>query len=150
MEEKKYHYPALTADLALIADDAAGRRHVLLIRRNNPPFKDCWALPGGFMEMDETLRACAVREFFEETGIPIDEEHLKFLMVADNPSRDPRGRVISAVYIATGRLDEFAPQAGDDAGDAQWFATDALPTLAFDHQAIISEALKFIEGIKGR
>ena len=150
MEEKKYHYPALTADLALIAEDAKGKRHVLLIQRKNPPFEGYWALPGGFMEKNETLSACAVREFFEETGICIEEERTKFLMLADAPNRDPRGRVVSAVYIAQCRLGELTPQAGDDASDAQWFPMDALPPLAFDHQKIISQAALFNKGVKAR
>ena len=100
MEEKKYNYPALTADLALIAENAAGRRHALLIRRKNPPFKDCWALPGGFMETNETLRACAVREFHEETGIRIEEK--KAIMERIGRSPDAGDAVVLALLERRG------------------------------------------------
>ncbi len=90
----KYPRPAVTADCVVIGQADNGSRKVLLIRRGNEPYKDCWALPGGFLNMDETLEECARRELKEETGLmPTGEMvELKSFSTVD---RDPRGRTIT-------------------------------------------------------
>jgi len=112
---------------------------VLLIQRAHDPFKGWWALPGGFVEPDESLDAAALRELSEETGIRnafIEQSHA-FGAV----DRDPRGRVISVAYYAMVRAGQAEQVAGGDAKDVQWFDVARLPDLAFDHQEIIRFAL---------
>ena len=124
MYSYQYPRPALTADSVILAPDAEGEYRVLLVRRGNDPFKGMWALPGGFMDMDETLEQCARRELKEETGVdaPVRFEELgSFSTVAVIPMAEARG--------------------GDDAADAQWFPLNALPPLAFDHEEIMQRAI---------
>jgi 8-oxo-dGTP diphosphatase len=141
-ESTQYHTPSLTTDVVLIAGDESGQRHVLLIKRKNPPYRGCWAFPGGFIDENETTKECALRELEEETGIRLNEDNLRLLLVADDPKRDPRKRVISIVYLAKGMVSDFSPCAGDDAGEAGWFSLDSLPPLAFDHARILSQAVQ--------
>ncbi len=117
-----------------------GRRELLLIRRANEPFKDCWALPGGFLELDETLEQGAARELEEETGVK--GVTLRQLGAFDRVDRDPRERVVSVAFVAEVRRSECKPMAGDDAKEAKWFSVRELPRLAFDHEDIIDAALK--------
>jgi len=120
-----------------------GRAHILLIRRAGEPFKGLWALPGGFVEMDEELKDAAARELEEETGITnID---LRQMQTFGRCGRDPRGRNISVVFMGiaqeTGR-----PKAGDDAASAGWFDIRKLPGgLAFDHSEVIKSAITRLE-----
>jgi 8-oxo-dGTP diphosphatase len=136
----EYPRPAVTVDLVIWhkGDDGIGR--VLLVKRAKDPGKGRWALPGGFLEMDETGEQAARRELLEETGVSVGD--LRFLTVADKVDRDPRGRVISLVYTA--RLDEMARAVGaDDAEEAAWVPVwDALADgfLAFDHLDILKVA----------
>jgi len=129
----KYPRPMVTVDILLfrLTDNAL---EVLLIQRKNDPFKQMWALPGGFIEMDEPLIDAAMRELAEETGvgdIPLIE-----LGTFGDPGRDPRGRTITVLY--GGVVDsEIIVTAGDDAGDARWSPVNVLPELAFDHNAVI-------------
>ena len=127
-----YPRPMLTADCVV----TNARGEVLLVRRGNDPFKGCWALPGGFMEMDETIEHCAVRELREETGIDAAESALRLVGVFSAPGRDPRGRTVTAVY-AVGVPDGTFAAAGDDAAEVCWWPLTALPPLAFDHAEII-------------
>ena len=132
----EYPRPMLTADCVVVRH----RAEVLLVRRGNEPYKGCWALPGGFMEMDESIERCAVRELMEETGLAVDEKRLRLIGVYSAPGRDPRGRTVTAAY----RIDvEDDPQAtaGDDAAEVRWWPVSALPPLAFDHAEIIAAAL---------
>ena len=108
----------------------------MLIKRLNQPFKDFWALPGGFIEMEETLLESVEREVFEETGLKNFE--LKEFRAYGDPGRDPRGRNISFVYYGYCETPELA-KAGDDAKDLKWFSLNNLPNLAFDHQKIIND-----------
>jgi 8-oxo-dGTP diphosphatase len=138
-----YPHPAVTTDIAVftIRDDAL---QMLLIRRRNPPFAGAWALPGGFVDIDEDLDACAARELAEETGVT--GVYLEQLYTFGTPGRDPRERVISVAYLALAPATTLAVQAGDDAADAAWFRLDALPPLAFDHADIIAKAHRRLVG----
>ena len=126
----------LTADCVVVRH----RAEVLLVRRGNEPYKGCWALPGGFMEMDESIERCAVRELMEETGLAVDEKRLRLIGVYSAPGRDPRGRTVTAAYSIDVEDDPQAT-AGDDAAEVRWWPVSALPPLAFDHAEIIAAAL---------
>jgi 8-oxo-dGTP diphosphatase len=132
-----YPHPAVTVDVALFSGAPSARR-VLLIRRAAPPFQGCWALPGGFVDIDEDLPDAARRELQEETGL--DAPALRQLGAYGTPGRDPRERVISVVYLAELRGQPL-PVAGSDAAEARWFEVSALPELAFDHARILDDAL---------
>ncbi len=128
--------PALTVDVAVFVRGAPLR--VLLIQRGEPPFAGDWALPGGFVEEGETVALAAARELAEETGIQAGD--LRLLGVYSAAGRDPRGWTVSVAYVA--ELDaELAVSGGDDAAAARWFAVDELPSLAFDHAEIVTEAI---------
>ena len=103
MGEYIYNYPmpSITVDCALVRYNDNAGVDVLLIKRKNEPYKDCWALPGGFMEIDESLDSAVKREVMEETGIDIDKSCLKFLndKIFDNPNRDTRGRVVTVLSV---------------------------------------------------
>jgi len=128
--------PLLAADAVILF--AGG---IVLIKRNNPPFAGCYALPGGFVEVGETVEAAAVREAREETGLSI--ELLALVGIYSDPARDPRGHVVSAAFLARGK-GKLA--AGSDAASARVFPLQSLPPLAFDHKKIISDALILAQG----
>jgi 8-oxo-dGTP diphosphatase len=132
-----YPHPAVTTDIALftIRDE---RLAVLLIRRGADPFKDCWALPGGFVEPNECLEDGALRELAEETGVT--GVYLEQLYTFGKPDRDPRERIISVAYYALAPSELLTPVAGSDAAAVTWFELDALPSLAFDHHDVIALA----------
>ena len=133
----KYPRPAVTADCVVITKEAEPK--VLLIERGANPFKGCWAFPGGFLNMDETTDQCAIRELEEETGMRI--QGLQQIGAYSKVDRYPRGRTITVAYLAV--LDSPCEVKGqDDAAKAQWFPLDALPKLAFDHDEIMSDAIK--------
>jgi 8-oxo-dGTP diphosphatase len=129
-----YPHPAVTTDVVLFTIRDA-ELQLLLIRRSNPPFQDCWALPGGFLDIDEDLDRCAARELQEETGV--SDLYLEQLGTFGAVGRDPRERVISVAYFALAPAERLSIRAGDDAADARWFALPDLPPLAFDHAEII-------------
>jgi len=133
----KYPRPCVTTD-CLIFRKIRCNWHLLLIERGNEPFKGCWALPGGFLEMEEDLDACAARELQEETGLTDIGLHQLYTFGA--PNRDPRQRTISVAYWGVDNSEQQAV-GGDDAAKAQWFALDKLPALAFDHELAIQKAL---------
>jgi 8-oxo-dGTP diphosphatase len=138
----KYPRPAVTADLVIVAREPKGDR-VLLIQRGNDPYKGHWALPGGFVDENEDLVDAAARELEEETGLTGVE--LKQVGAYGKPGRDPRGHTVTIAFSAI--IAEVMPvRAGDDASMALWFPVNALPSLAFDHDEIITDALKSIEG----
>jgi len=119
------------------------RWEILLIQRGRPPFEGAWALPGGFVDMEETLDHAAARELEEETGV-IGVE-LEQLHTFGDPGRDPRGRTVSVVYGGVMPEKVTATVEGrDDAADAAWHAIDELPSLAFDHDRIIERALAWL------
>ena len=129
-----YAYPhmAVAADVAVF-DDA---RRILLVQRGRAPYKDQWALPGGYVEIDERIESAARRELSEETGLA--PAALKFVGFFDAVDRDPRERTVTFVFYAFCTED---PHAGDDAANARWFTLDALPPLAFDHSELITAAV---------
>ena len=129
-----YERPMLTADCAVVNS----RGELLLVRRGGEPFKGCWALPGGFMEMDETIEHCAVRELEEETGIRVTEGDLRLIGVYSAPGRDPRGRTVTAAYAVT--VGDCPAKAGDDAAEVRWWPLAELPPMAFDHNEIVKDA----------
>ncbi len=133
----KYPRPSVTVDAILISK----QNSVLLIERGGEPFKGKWALPGGFIEMDESLEIACRRELEEETGLRVGE--LTQFRAYGAVDRDPRGRTISVIFYSF-QEEEPIPRAGDDAANARWFPIDQLPELAFDHHLIIKEFKKDI------
>ena len=133
----KYPHPAVTADCVIFGFDGVNIQ-LLLIERLIDPFKGMWALPGGFMKMDETIEECARRELKEETNLTATsvEQFHTFTRV----DRDERERVITVAHLALVRLSEV--KGGDDAKQAQWFRLDEIPPLAFDHKEIIEMAIE--------
>ncbi len=131
----------LTVDAAIFRKKA-GNLQILLIRRKNEPFKDSWALPGGFVDDGEDLEDAAIRELEEETSVKID--HAEQLKAFGKPGRDPRHHTVSVAFKAFVPGNTMAV-AADDAKEIGWFAVDDLPALAFDHEEIIAFALNGIE-----
>lgn len=127
---------AVTTDCVIFFNNGNTQK-VLLVQRNSDPFKGHWALPGGFLEEEETLEAGAKRELEEETGLKIKE--LKQLRAFGTPGRDPRGRTISIAFFGETASEEKV-EGADDAADSRWFDLNDLPDLAFDHSEILQEA----------
>lgn len=111
---------------------------LLLIRRGVPPFEGGYALPGGFMEIGETVEAGCARELEEETGLAVAPEMLRLVGVYSDPNRDPRGHCVSVAFTA--RLDRGEPRAGDDAAAVEVVPDWRSVTMAFDHAQIVSDA----------
>ena len=125
--------PLLAADAVIFMG-----KGIVLIKRENPPFQGCYALPGGFVKVGELIEEAVRREAKEETGLDI--EILGLIGVYSNPKRDPRGHVVSVSYLAEGRGELIH---GSDARSVEvFFALEELPPLAFDHENIIRDALK--------
>jgi 8-oxo-dGTP diphosphatase len=134
----QYPRPALTVDCVVFGFDE-GELKVLLIERGLEPFKGRWALPGGFVRVDETLDAAARRELQEEAGLTnIFMEQLYTFGAID---RDPRERVVSVAYYALVKLSEHEAKAATDAANARWFPVSKVPKLAFDHRDILQTGL---------
>ena len=134
----KYPRPAVTADCVVMTNEPLPK--VLLIQRGAEPFKDAWAFPGGFMNMDETTEQCAIRELEEETGLKVATVHQ--VGSYSRVDRDPRGRTITVAFLAI--VDSpLEVQGRDDAVKAEWFPISNLPELAFDHEEIMSDAVNF-------
>lgn len=140
--ENKYCYdyprPALTTDIVIFGYDSAELK-ILLIKRGIEPFKNKWALPGGFVHEDETTEQCAERELREETGLT--DIFFEQLYTFSDVDRDPRGRVITTAYFALVNIAKYKLTAGDDAKNAEWFTINGIPKLAFDHDMILRKAL---------
>lgn len=134
----KYPHPAVTTDCIVFGFDG-DTLNLLLINRGIEPYKGCWALPGGFMKMDETAEEGALRELQEETGVK--DIYIEQLQAFSTVDRDPRERVLTIAFLAFVRQEKYEVIAGDDAAKAQWFPINGLPQLAFDHKEIISVAL---------
>jgi 8-oxo-dGTP diphosphatase len=132
-----YPHPAVTVDVVIFTI----REHalqVLLIKRGEAPFRNQWALPGGFLRQDESLDAAARRELEEETGVR--DVYLEQLYTFGEPGRDPRERVVSVAYFALIRAEAQALRATTDAADVTWFPMAEVPRLAFDHGEILAVA----------
>lgn len=125
----------VTVDILVINNET---EEILLIKRLNDPFKDCWALPGGFVDENEDLEAAAHRELKEETNLEVEE--LYQIGAFGTPGRDPRGHMISIAYLGYSNDTENA-KAMDDAKELKWFNINNLPKLAFDHREIIEMAI---------
>ena len=130
--------PSVTVDLVIFTI-AEHDLKVLLIRRAQEPFKNKWALPGGFVEMDESLEEAAARELKEEASV--SDVYLEQLYTFGDPKRDPRGRVISVAYFALVDASRQNIRAADDAAEAQWHSVFKPPKLAFDHRKILDYAV---------
>lgn len=137
MYQYEYPHPALTADCVVFGFDGRDL-HLLLIERGGEPYKGSWALPGGFMRIDETVEQCARRELREETGV--EDVFMEQFRVFSDVQRDSRERVVTTAFLALVRKSDYRLIAGDDASQAQWFPLDELPPLAFDHDDIIKAA----------
>jgi 8-oxo-dGTP diphosphatase len=138
-----YARPALTVDIVVFALDDAGLK-VMLIQRDLEPFAGRWALPGGFVRVDESLDAAARRELQEETGLR--DLYLEQLYTFGDLGRDPRERVVTVAYYALVNVAGHDIHATTDARQARWFAVDQLPRLAFDHARILDAALIRLRG----
>ncbi|MDN3594094.1 NUDIX hydrolase [Zunongwangia endophytica] len=136
----------MNAEIAVTVDNvilckSKDRFKIVLIKRKNDPFKGEWALPGGFVEENEDLPDAAKRELKEETGLVVKNNEQ--IGTFGKPNRDPRGRMISIVYLSL--IDSEENLKGDsDAADAKWFSIDDLPKLAFDHDEIIKTAYDYL------
>lgn len=139
----EYPRPAVTTDCIIFGFDA-GELKVLLIERGIEPFKGKWALPGGFVRMDESTEECARRELHEEAGL--ENVYIEQLYTFSDVRRDPRGRVITVAYYALVKLSDYKVKAGDDAQNARWFPISEVPALAFDHDMILRVALTRLRG----
>jgi len=136
----EYPRPAVTVDI-IVFTLRESKLQVLLVQRAHPPYQYTWALPGGFVRMEESLEEAAARELEEETGV--SQAYLEQLYTYGDPERDPRGRVITVAYYAL--LPRDAPirqEGGSDARQAALFPVEALPDLAFDHTDIIAYAIR--------
>ncbi|WP_116126601.1 NUDIX hydrolase [Lewinella sp. IMCC34183] len=138
MPTYKHPRPSVTTDVVVFGYDGGPELKLLLIQRGGEPFKGQWALPGGFVEMDEDLEAGALRELEEETGVK--NLYVEQLFTFGAPDRDPRGRVISVAHYALVNLGNHPAAASSDAERVEWFPRNALPELAFDHARIIELA----------
>jgi 8-oxo-dGTP diphosphatase len=140
-----YEYPraVLTVDIVVFALDKADLQ-VMLIQRDLEPFAGEWALPGGFVRVDETLEAAARRELEEETGLK--NIFLEQLYTCGAVDRDPRERVVTVAYFALVNLEGHEVCASTDARNAAWFSCSDLPSLAFDHTQILDTALERLRG----
>lgn len=123
MYQYKYPHPAVTTDCVVFGFDGK-QLHILLIERGIEPFKGLWALPGGFMNMDETVEQCALRELKEETGV--ENIYMEQFHVFSDVLRDPRERVVTVAFLALVRKSDFRLIAGDDAARASWFEVDGV------------------------
>ncbi len=135
----RYPRPALTVDCVVFGFEDS-KLNILLIRRGLAPFKGRWALPGGFVNVEESLDDAARRELMEETGLK--NVFLEQLGAFGAVDRDPRERVVSVAYYALVKPQDHRTLASTDADAAEWFPLDAVPPLAFDHQSILVEAIE--------
>lgn len=139
----EYPRPSLTVDCVVFGLDE-GDLKVLLIQRDLEPFKGKWALPGGFVRLNETLDEAAFRELQEETGV--SNVYLEQLYTFGDIARDPRERVVTVSYYALAKLSDHRIKATTDARDAAWFSVSDMPGIAFDHEKIFETALARLKG----
>jgi len=134
--EYKYPRPSVTTD-TLVFSIRERALHVLLVERKQDPFTGRWAIPGGFLRLNEDLADCAARELAEETGVT--GMPLKQFRTYGAPGRDPRGPTVTVVFLALVPSDHILPVGGSDASKAAWFPVLNHPPLAFDHNTILAE-----------
>lgn len=138
----EYPHPAVTVDCVIFGFDGKSLR-ILLIERGVEPFKGSWALPGGFVRMDETVEKAAMRELQEETNVK--GVYMSQLAVFSEVDRDPRERVITVAFYALVKPSDHDVIGGDDAASAQWFSLDDYPALVFDHEQILKAAFSQLQ-----
>lgn len=129
-----YEQPAVTVDLVILTVDQ-NMLKVMLVKRADGPFVDCWSIPGGFLKAGESLEDAAVRVLKEKTGVK--NVYVEQLYTFGNPDRDPRARVITVTYFALIPWKHLSQPESDKVTDLMWTSVDALPKLAFDHKEII-------------
>ena len=139
----QYPRPSVTLDAAVFRYTPKKEIELLLIQRGNDPFKNKWAFPGGFLEMDEEPLFGAARELEEETGLK--DLPLKPAFTCGQTGRDPRGRCITMVFACLVANPNLSPKAADDAASAKWFNIKDIPALAFDHGRVFSQLLLSME-----
>ncbi|MFD9072094.1 NUDIX domain-containing protein [Streptomyces lasiicapitis] len=137
IDETTETYPVIGVTADAVITTPGGR--ILLVKRRDDPYREYWALPGGYVEEDEKIHVGAARELAEETGVRVHPKRLRYVDLFDDVKRDPRGRVITVAYAGT-VPDGTGAKPGDDADQARWWPLDALPPLAFDHADIIRAA----------
>jgi 8-oxo-dGTP diphosphatase len=142
-DASKYERPSVTVDVVMMSLRQRDLQ-VLLVKRRSWPYEGMWAIPGGFVQMDESLETAAKRELQEETGV--HDVYLEQLYTFGDPGRDPRTRVITVVYFALLASELLQVRAADDAADVNWFSMYNLPPLAFDHAQILEYALNRLRG----
>jgi 8-oxo-dGTP diphosphatase len=135
-----YERPSVTVDIVIFSI-LAEQLKVLLVKRKAWPYEGMWAIPGGFVKMDESLDAAAYRELAEETDVTGSDVYLEQLYTFGEPDRDPRTRVITVAYVALVGADKLNPRAASDAEAVDWFSIYDLPALGFDHDQILEYAL---------
>lgn len=135
----KFKKPSVTVDVVVFTIKYNDLK-ILLIKRKIKPFKDMWAIPGGFVRIEEPLEKAARRELEEETGVK--DLYLEQLYTFGDPKRDPRGRVITVSYFSLINSDQINLRASTDVSEAKWFPISKLPSLAFDHRKILNYSLK--------
>ncbi len=138
-----YPHPAVTVDCVVFGLDDEDLK-ILLIQRDLEPFRDQWALPGGFLRLEEDLEETARRELYEEAGL--SNIFLEQLYTFGTVKRDPRERVITVAYFSLVNIKDHQVRAATDARDVAWFSVTDLPTLAFDHDEIYETALTRLKG----
>ena len=141
VESMKYQNPKATVDMVILEQNQS----VVLVKRANPPYLNCWALPGGFVELGEKVEDAVLRESKEETGLEV--EILKLVGVYSDPGRDPRGHTISIVYLCRKKNQGEPLRAGTDAKAAKIYSRTEIEQiqLAFDHKIILHDALKLAD-----
>jgi len=135
----KYEKPSVTADIVIYTIQNNDLK-ILLVKRGITPFKDKWAIPGGFVRIHESLEDAAKRELEEETGVK--DVYLEQLYSFGDPKRDPRGRVITVAYMTLINSEKIKLNAATDVSEVRWFSVKKIPQLAFDHKKILDYSLK--------
>lgn len=139
----EYPRPAVTTDCVIFGFDE-GELKILLIERGIEPYLGKWALPGGFIDMDEDAESCARRKLVQETGL--QDIYMEQLYTFSAVNRDPRYRVISIAYYALVKLSDYNAQAGMDTTNIKWFSISDVPELAFDHARVLDMAKERLKG----
>ncbi|SDB12842.1 NUDIX domain-containing protein [Eubacterium oxidoreducens] len=145
-KKQEYPKPSVTADIILFSEEEKENK-VLLIKRGNHPYKDCYAFPGGFAEPGETIDETAQRELKEETGL--DVKNLQPLRVFSDPNRDPRGWTMTQAYVAIIDAGKMPVKAGDDARDAKWFRISQIQENEERKILLISDEERIMIRVKG-